>query len=255
MASGSIAVCFGTPFDVALVRMQADSMKPAAQRRNYKGVFDALLTIARTEGPVKLYSGLLPNILRGMAMNVGQLACFDQAKEVFGTYVFKDPKGKSASLPTQLSAALLAGVTATAFSLPFDLLKSRMRKYYIFNALDNICHARAYVRIMYLSVLPLPLRVDRRSCLSYLYQQTSNSTLTYIDSLSVSSPVTVVITEDGSKYKGIPDAFITIYRTEGLLAFWTGFGAYYMRTAPHAMIILMSTQPITDAYKALLLKK
>jgi len=30
MASGSIAVCIGTPFDIALVRLQSDSMAPAA---------------------------------------------------------------------------------------------------------------------------------------------------------------------------------------------------------------------------------
>lgn len=40
MASGSIAVCIGTPFDIALVRLQADSMAPVAERRNYKNVFD-----------------------------------------------------------------------------------------------------------------------------------------------------------------------------------------------------------------------
>lgn len=36
MASGSAAVCLGTPFDVVLVRMQADSMKPVGERRGYK---------------------------------------------------------------------------------------------------------------------------------------------------------------------------------------------------------------------------
>eukprot|EP00957_Ditylum_brightwellii_P082028 6237502-Ditylum_brightwellii.AAC.1 len=40
MASGSIAVCIGTPFDIALVRLQADSMAPVEERRNYKNVFD-----------------------------------------------------------------------------------------------------------------------------------------------------------------------------------------------------------------------
>ena len=55
MGSGSIAVCLGTPFDVALVRMQADSMKPLENRRNYKNVFDALITIVKTEGALKLY--------------------------------------------------------------------------------------------------------------------------------------------------------------------------------------------------------
>ena len=51
MGSGGIAVCIGTPFDVALVRMQADSMKPLDGRRNYKNVFDAIGRIAREEGP------------------------------------------------------------------------------------------------------------------------------------------------------------------------------------------------------------
>ena len=40
MASGSIAVCIGTPFDIALVRLQSDSMAPVNERKNYKNVFD-----------------------------------------------------------------------------------------------------------------------------------------------------------------------------------------------------------------------
>ena len=78
MASGSIAVSLGTPFDVALVRMQADSMKSIDLRRNYKNVFDALIRVSREEGFGKLYSGLAPNILRGMSMNVGMMACYDE---------------------------------------------------------------------------------------------------------------------------------------------------------------------------------
>jgi solute carrier family 25 oxoglutarate transporter 11 len=40
MASGSIAVCIGTPFDIALVRLQSDGMAKLEDRRNYKNVFD-----------------------------------------------------------------------------------------------------------------------------------------------------------------------------------------------------------------------
>ena len=88
MLSGSMAVCLGTPFDVALVRMQADSMKPEAQRRGYTNVFDALVRVAREEGPKKLYSGLIPNMCRGVAMNVGMMACYDQVSVwVNGKYV------------------------------------------------------------------------------------------------------------------------------------------------------------------------
>jgi hypothetical protein len=49
MASGSIAVCIGTPFDIALVRLQADSMAPVAERRNYKHVFDVSFERPRRE--------------------------------------------------------------------------------------------------------------------------------------------------------------------------------------------------------------
>ena len=35
---------------------------------------------------------------------------------------------------------------------------------------------------------------------------------------------------------------------EGPLAFWTGFGAYYGRCAPHAMIILMTSERVKVLY-------
>lgn len=186
MASGSIAVCIGTPFDVALVRMQGDSMKPLDKRRGYKNVFDALARVTKEEGFLTLYSGLLPNILRGMSMNVGMMACYDQAKEVVTAYITHDPNPNKPSMPTQLGAAMIAGFTAAAFSLPFDLLKSRL--------------------------------------------------------------------QDGSKYKGLVDAAVQIISKEGVFAFWTGFGAYYGRCAPHAMIILLSTEKITELYKVLFKK-
>ena len=153
-------------------------MKPVAERRGYKNVFDA--PCGQGRGMSALYSGLSPNILRCMAMNVGQLACFDQAKEVIAP-LLGDHDHNHPSLSTRLGAACVAGFTASAFSLPFDLMKSRM--------------------------------------------------------------------QDAGKYKGLVDCFTQTLTKEGPFAFWTGFGAYYMRTAPHAMIILMSTQPITQAYK------
>ena len=50
MLAGFIAVCISTPFDVALVRMESDSMKPRKERRNYKNVIDAEIRIFREEG-------------------------------------------------------------------------------------------------------------------------------------------------------------------------------------------------------------
>jgi solute carrier family 25 oxoglutarate transporter 11 len=126
MASGSIAVCIGTPFDIALVRLQADGMAKPEDRRNYKHVFDALIRTSSEEGIGALYKGLAPNILRGMSMNVGMMACYDQAKEVVAT-LFNDPMTNGQpSLPTRIGASATAGFTAALFSLPFDLVKSRL---------------------------------------------------------------------------------------------------------------------------------
>jgi solute carrier family 25 (mitochondrial oxoglutarate transporter), member 11 len=68
---------------------------------------------------------MLPNILRGMSMNVGMMACYDQAKEVIAS-VLGDPMTKGPSLVTQLGASATAGFTAALFSMPFDLVKSRL---------------------------------------------------------------------------------------------------------------------------------
>lgn len=78
MASGSIGVLLCTPIDVSLVRMQSDTMGAVDVRKGYRNVFDALFRIGREEGVSKLYSGLLPSLLRGMAVNVGMMAFFDQ---------------------------------------------------------------------------------------------------------------------------------------------------------------------------------
>ena len=81
MGAGALASVIGTPFDVALVRMQADGMKPAAERRGYSNVFNALARITREEGLARLWSGFEPTAARAIAMNVGMMASFDQAKQ------------------------------------------------------------------------------------------------------------------------------------------------------------------------------
>lgn len=125
MASGAVAVCIGTPFDIALVRLQSDGMAAPQERRNYKNVFDAFIRTTNEEGFGALYKGLAPNILRGMAMNVGMMACYDQAKEGCAK-LLDDPMIGGPALKTQLASSAIAGFTAALFSMPFDLVKSRL---------------------------------------------------------------------------------------------------------------------------------
>merc|ERR1719327_1104546 len=82
LSAGGIAAVAGTPADLALIRMQSDSMLPAEQRANYRGVFHALGSIASSEGPLGLFKGAAPTATRAMALNFGMLAFNAQGKEM-----------------------------------------------------------------------------------------------------------------------------------------------------------------------------
>ena len=71
LASGAIAAFVATPFDLALIRFQADGSLPVDQRRNYKNWFDALSKIIKSEGFFNLWKGATPTIFRAMAINLG----------------------------------------------------------------------------------------------------------------------------------------------------------------------------------------
>lgn len=121
LSAGGLAAMIGNPADLALIRMQSDGLKPAAERQNYKSVVDALRSIARNEGVAKLWAGASPTVVRAMALNFGQLAFFSEAKQRL-----RDTK---LTPQTQtLAASAVAGFFASFFSLPFDFVKTRLQK-------------------------------------------------------------------------------------------------------------------------------
>lgn len=50
-------------------------------------------------------------------------------------------------------------------------------------------------------------------------------------------------------YKGLVDVATKLVTAEGVPALWTGFSSYYMRCAPHAMLILLTIEQLTPIYK------
>ncbi|KFY40831.1 hypothetical protein V495_05232 [Pseudogymnoascus sp. VKM F-4514 (FW-929)] len=171
LSAGGLAAMIGNPADLALIRMQSDGLKPLAERKNYKSVIDALASIVRAEGVARLWAGAAPTVVRAMALNFGQLAFFSEAKA----------RLKGTALPATaqvLTASAVAGFFASALSLPFDFVKTRLQKQ--------------------------------------------------------------VRGADGKmQYKSMVDCFKTVAREEGVLRFYRGFGTYYVRIAPHAMITLL----------------
>jgi len=145
-------------------------------------VFNALVRISREEGVARLWRGFEPTVFRAVAMNVGMMATYDQAKTAI-------TKLNGTGFSTSLMASATAGLACVVTSLPFDMIKTR---------LQNMKPDAA-------GVLP---------------------------------------------YRNVLDCARKIAAQEGVLSFWSGFGAYYGRTAPHAMIILISMEQLNKAYKA-----
>ncbi|PKA58258.1 Mitochondrial dicarboxylate/tricarboxylate transporter DTC [Apostasia shenzhenica] len=122
LTAGAIGSCFGSPSDLALIRMQADATLPASQRRHYTSAFNALCRIIREEGVFALWKGAGPTIVRAMALNMGMLASYDQSIEFF-----RDSLGFG-EVSTVIGASAVSGIFASAFSLPFDYVKTQIQK-------------------------------------------------------------------------------------------------------------------------------
>lgn len=124
LTAGGLAAMVGNPADLALIRMQSDGLRPAAERKNYRSVFHALSSIARSEGVPALWAGATPTVARAMALNFGQLAFFAEAKARLAASGTTDLSPRAQTL----AASAIAGFFASFFSLPFDFVKTRLQK-------------------------------------------------------------------------------------------------------------------------------
>lgn len=123
VVAGGLGAIIGTPADAALIRMQADSTLPEAQRRNYKNGLDAMLRMLREEGLSGFFSGAGPTVVRGLAINVGMLSTYGDYKKFFGPYLDGvDGQGN------RFFSGFMSGWTAATVALPFDYVKTMIQK-------------------------------------------------------------------------------------------------------------------------------
>lgn len=184
LTAGAIGATVGSPADLALIRIQADSMLPMAQRRNYSNAFQALYRISADEGVLALWKGAGPTVVRAMALNMGMLASYDQSVEFF-----KDSMGFT-EIPTVIGASAVSGFFAAACSLPFDYVKTQIQK----------------------------------------MQPDANGKVPYTGSL---------------------DCAMKTFAAGGPLKFYTGFGTYCIRIAPHVMLTWILLNQIQKTEKSL----
>jgi len=122
LCAGGTGALIGTPAEVSLIRMQYDTTLPAAERRGYKNVVDALVQIGKSEGLKGFFMGASPTVARGLSINVGMLTTYDSFKKWNSSWL-----GDGTQANRFFSGAL-SGWTAATVSLPFDFIKTRLQK-------------------------------------------------------------------------------------------------------------------------------
>jgi len=100
--------------------MSNDASLPAAEKRNYKSVFDAIIRIARDEGLPTFYSGAQPFVMRAMVVGGTQVATYDQFK-----LLYKDA-GLGSGLVNQFASSMSAGLIYSLITMPLETAKNRM---------------------------------------------------------------------------------------------------------------------------------
>jgi solute carrier family 25 uncoupling protein 27 len=121
-ASGMFGQLIASPADLVKVRMQLDGrLIRLGQTPRYTGVVDALSKIVKTEGVTGLWRGVGPSVQRAFLVNMGELACYDGAKQWVITRGMAGDNIYSHTL-----ASIMSGLTATILSCPADVVKTRM---------------------------------------------------------------------------------------------------------------------------------
>lgn len=124
LIAGATGSFVGNPCDLALVRMQADTVLPEAERRNYKNVIDAFTRIVSEEGVTALWKGAVPTMSRAVALNCSMLVSYDTAKETATKALGPD----ASPFKIQFGSSMIAAVAVACGSLPFDNIKTKMQK-------------------------------------------------------------------------------------------------------------------------------
>jgi len=111
----------GNPAEISLIRMTADGSLPAAERRGYTSVFNALVRITTEEGVRTLWRGYSSTALRAMVVNATQLSTYAEAKERIKKMYGWDGVG------LHFTASMLSGLATTIASMPVDIIKTRVQ--------------------------------------------------------------------------------------------------------------------------------
>eukprot|EP00744_Colponema_vietnamica_P000309 GILI01000552.1.p1 GENE.GILI01000552.1~~GILI01000552.1.p1 ORF type:complete len:321 (+),score=126.85 GILI01000552.1:51-965(+) len=275
--SGMFATCCIQPIDMVKVRIQlvgetGGSKNPVAIARQ----------IIAQDGFLSLYKGLDSALLRQASYTTVRLGIF---RTISNNFQEKNG-GKPLSFGQKAGAGLVAGGIGALFGTPADVVLIRMqadgtlpveqRRNYkgVGDAFKRML-AEEGASSFFKGALPTIVRaMSLNMGMLASYDQTKEileaqfgkgvvsfggaSAVAGFFASSMSLPFDFVKTRiqkqkpaaDGTlPYKSAVDCALKVFRSEGPLAFYTGFPTYFVRIAPHSMITLLTADYLTSLYK------
>lgn len=117
--AGIIATVITYPLDMLKTRLTTNHVQKG--RAHYKGILDAVKTIAREEGTLALYKGLWTSVLGVIPFAGGTFMAYNFIKRAWG----RPPSEVTAG--EHFIGGCLAAAFAQTFSYPFDTLRKKMQ--------------------------------------------------------------------------------------------------------------------------------
>jgi len=122
-SAGALSAGVCTPIDLIKVRMQAGD-------RVYKGLWSALVSVAKEGGVRGLYKGMIPTVQRATVIGVLTLPTYDMAKIALLNQEKRSIMGYECAFrdnsTTHVLASLFSGFIGAYGSMPIDVVKSRI---------------------------------------------------------------------------------------------------------------------------------
>ncbi|KAL7189033.1 hypothetical protein ACSBR1_038827 [Camellia fascicularis] len=123
--AGIIAMSATYPMDLVRGRL---TVQTEASPRQYRGIFHALSTVFREEGPRALYKGWLPSVI-GVIPYVGlNFSVYESLKDwLIKTRPFGLVEDSELSVTTKLACGAAAGTVGQTVAYPLDVIRRRMQ--------------------------------------------------------------------------------------------------------------------------------
>jgi solute carrier family 25 oxoglutarate transporter 11 len=271
--SGMVATTVIQPVDMVKVRIQlAGEGKAGGPKPTPLSVTREILASGKA---LDLYTGLSAGLLRQAVYTTARLGFFDTFMARLTSRA--KAKGQNIGFAERATAGLTAGGLAAMIGNPADLALIRMqsdglkplaeRKNYksVIDALGSIAKsegvgalwagaAPTVVRAMALNFGQLAFFSEAKAQLKTRTDWSANGVTLSASAIAgffasfFSLPFDFVKTRlqkqsrgpDGRlPYNGMADCFAKVAKQEGVMRFYRGFGTYYVRIAPHAMVTLI----------------